>query len=197
MSINTDTNQKRHDRCSGIELLLTEYSAGELDHNQVVVVESHLENCAECRAELAREIYLRGSLADLPVVPCPDRVTESLLDVIDGKVDQPVVASAKPSLSRHWTSFVGWAAAAAAVILILTNPLDTVQTTTDPAAQPQWSEAEIRAARQDLKRSLLLTARYLDHTERSTVKEVFGQTLPESISRSLKTLLITPEGGQG
>lgn len=181
--------------CAAVEILLTEYEARELDPAEVAVVETHLETCAECRAELAREKFLRGTLADLPVVPCPQKVTAKIMAATQ---DQAESAEPQPE-SRRLGRVLSWAAAAAAVVLIMTSPMVGDRSSHDPGqlAVHEFTPEEIQAARQDAQRGLLLTARILNRTERATVKEVFGHTLPESLSRPIKSLINTPEGGQG
>ena len=174
--------------CAAIEILLAEFEAGELDQAEANLVSAHLEICAECRAELAREKFLRGTLSDLPLVACPQRVTENILATVGSR---PESAEPKPR-PRRLNPILGWAAAAAAVVLVMTSPL-----VKDRPSSPEFTPQEIQTARQDAQRGLLMAVRVLNQTERSTVKEVFGQTLPESLSRSIKTIINTPEGGQG
>ena len=198
MSISRKFHGSSAERCAGTEILLTEYCAGELDLAEAALVESHLQQCSACRAERDRELYLREILATLPVVSCPTRVTDAILAKIDQEPSIGEGGRSGAPLSRRWPSFVGWAAAAAALVLLLSSPRDPGRSASEiQTVQPQYSAAEVQAARQDLKRGLLLAARIIDHTERSTVKEVFGHTLPESLTRSIKTLMTTPEGGQG
>ena len=198
-SINTGTTSA----CTAIEILLASHVSGELDLAEKSLVEDHLACCQLCQAELAREIYLRQTLETLPLVKCPPRVTRSLLQEIDHPEANPMNSGAKNSLSRQWTSYLGWAAAAAAVVLLVINPLGSKPedpanaAKTEVAAAESYSPEEIAAAKEDLKRGLLLTAAIINRTERSTVKEVFGEALPNSISRTLKTIMTTPEGEQG
>ena len=174
--------------CAAIEILLAEYEAGELDQVESSLVSAHLEICCECRAELAREKFLRGTLSDLPLVTCPQRVTDGIMAEVEARPD-----SASPDRrARRLNPILGWAAAAAAVVLLMTSPM--VQ---NRNAAPEFTPEEIQSASQDAQRGLMIAIRVLNQTERSTVKEVFGQTLPESLSRSIKTIINTPEGGQG
>ena len=135
-------------------------------------------------------------MADLPLASCPEQVTEKIMAAIGNKSTAAVSPAGK---SRRLNPILGWAAAAAAAVLIVTSPLvsDRSGNTPDQVAVPEFTPEEIQAARLDAERGLLLAARILSRTERSTVKEVFGQTLPESLSRSIKSIINTPEGEQG
>jgi anti-sigma factor RsiW len=193
-----ETNRPENGQCAAVEILLAEYRGGELDRAEAQLVEDHLGQCRACRAELARELHLSDSLGSLPLVKCPQRVTDAILAVVDETESIPAARPVDPPLSRRWTTFVGLAAAAAALVLMLAGPLDNGQPDQKSrAGESVYTQAEVDAARADLKRSLQLTARIINQTERSTVKEVFGHTLPESLTRSIKTLMTTPEGGQG
>lgn len=187
MSTRNPDKSVRAEGCTAVEIQLAEYCAAELDPTEVELVEKHLATCASCRAELARERYLRGQLADLPLVSCPSQVSRRILaEISDDRQAHPSL----PAAAGRRAGLVGGLAAAAAAFLLLFG-------TPDRPAEPEFTQAEITAARQDLKRTLILTARIIDRTERSTVKEVFGHTLPESLNQSLKTLMTTSEGGQG
>lgn len=188
--------------CTAMEILLTEYCAGELDPAEATLLEEHLSACAACRAELAREKYLRGQLDGLPLASCPSRVTDRILAGIEPPAPparQPPSVLTLPA--GRWTAAVGAVAAAAAVVLLLfgtpSDPGREGVLTGGDSAPTAYSEAQIDAARRQAEKSLLLTARILSQAERSTVKEVFGRTLPESLQQSIKLLMTTPEGGQG
>ncbi len=191
--------------CLDFELHLAEYAEGSLSAHQHDLVADHLDHCPMCRAELGRELHLRGELGSLPVEECPARVTRNLLTLVEAE-EGPASAPIRPRTAtwRRINPFLGWAAAAAAAAVLIWAPLqggseaerqaEARLATTAPA---EYSPQEIKAARADLARSLLLTMQVLDRSERSTVKEVFGRTLPRSLSRSLKTVITPPEGGQG
>lgn len=186
------------ERCTAVAIQLTEYCAGELDPQEAAPVREHLALCSACRNELAREQALRQELAGLPLVRCPAHLARRLQAVATGESD-----AQRPDLLHRWSSLVGAVAAAAAVALLLWgNPQASRQdlgpvTATASVQDQVWTKAEIASAREELRLGLLLTARILDQTERSTVKEVLGRTLPRTVNRSLKTLMTPPEGGQG
>jgi anti-sigma factor RsiW len=193
MNTRNPENRPQPESCTATEMLLAEYCAGDLEFAQNKLVEDHLDACPACRAELSRERFLRGHLEELPLASCPDRVTRAIMAEVDGN-GSGTREPALPEPSRRWAGWIGGLAAAAAALLLLvgTPGQDPV-----PGMAPRYTPEEIAAARQDLQRSLLLTARILDRTERSTVKEVFGRTLPESLNQSLKSIITPAEGEQG
>ncbi|MBU0742381.1 hypothetical protein KJ554_08555, partial [bacterium] len=97
-----------------------------------------------------------------------------------------------------WRRAVGALAAAAAVLaLVFAAPWRDRPGGTDVAGAGGWSEQEIRIARGEIRLSLALAARIIEKTERRTVDEVFGHRLPGAVTRSVKTLTSSLEGGQG
>jgi hypothetical protein len=54
---------------------------------------------------------------------------------------------------------------------------------------------EIAAARQDLIRTVTLTARVLDRAGRSTIADVFSERLPAMVAGSLRPLNDPTRGG--
>jgi anti-sigma factor RsiW len=210
-----DKHSRSVHSCLDCELLLPDYADGGLDcriHEQVA---DHLDSCAACRAELGRELHLRGELGSLPVESCPDTVTARIMAAIAEEEDEGAREDWARSAdrSRPWarlTPYLGWAAAAAAAAVLIWGPgPDSLFTTNGvPAGQPPamalsageesvYTADEIAAAREELAQGLVLTMQYLDRTERSTLKEVFGKTLPRSLTSTLKTVINTPEGEQG
>jgi len=174
--------------CRNIELLLADYSAGDLDTGQKADVDGHLSACADCRAELARELDLRHTLAGLPQATCPDRVTTAILAAIDA---EPVAAP-----QRHWLSrgraYIGLAAAVLALAVLLPRGLDLAR----GPAEPTYTAQEIRTARKGATTALLLATQVIDRGERETARRL-GESVPESLTRSLKAITAQGEGGQG
>ena len=175
--------------CREIELQLAEYAADELAPSAANLVADHLVCCRPCRAELARERALLGTLADLPLVACPDRVTTAILAAIE---TEPTRA---PWYRLTWNrpAMTGLAAALALVILV---PLGWHQYTRNPREDQVYSREEIQAARRDATAALLLATRVIDRGERQTARRL-GNSLPETLTKTLKTITARGEGGQG
>lgn len=95
---------------------LTLYALDALDAGERLAIERHLEECSACRAEVERlrdEFALLALSASGPTPP--PRCRERLLDAIR---NEPRHATARPRRrSGVWLNALGWAAAAAAMIV--------------------------------------------------------------------------------
>lgn len=164
------------DACPDIESLLAEFAAEELEAADAERVAGHLAGCTDCRAELDRELRLRGLLASLPVQAGP---------VV------PTAAASAPSRRRErrrWWPLTGGLVAAAVALVLLLPGTRNVATDGDP---------DVATIRRDARTSLALAARILEKSERHTVVDVFGRQLPAAIRGTLPAAAVTPEGGQG
>lgn len=181
--------------CREIEILLTEYAAGDLDPATNDTVRLHLDGCAGCRAELQREFQLRELMGALPVRYLP-------LDVADLAPAPSQVAGTAGRLRR-------WLAPSAAIAAMLALVLLAGRFGPGPDRKPQpalraeapassrWSEQDVERAQDQVEYTLALTARLLKRSEQSTVQEVFGNHLPRAITDSLRKTLSNNEGDQG
>ena len=174
-------------QCTEIELELAAYCSGELDSSARDTVRLHLDECAACRAELGREMELRGALGSLPKAEVPD--------VLEHRIRAATVQATVPFPLRRsrgrLTAGLVLAAASLAIALLV------------PALRPgsgpdrAWTEEEIAAARQDVMYTLALTARVIDRTQKDAVVDVFADKLPRAINDSFKMVKPTTSGGNG
>ncbi len=173
--------------CHDIELELAAYAGGELDPAQQKLVASHLDGCAGCRAELAREMTLRETLGGLPTAIPPVDFDNRIMAAI------PTAGTDSHSWWRQNRLAAGLTAAAAvmAFVFILGNPGQ------DSGPQQTWTDREIAAAREEVMFSLALTARVLDRSQKNVIIEVFANQLPNSVNESLKRIKPTTSGGNG
>ncbi len=182
-------------RCADVELLLTEYAAGDLPVADVARVSGHLESCAACRDELAAEQRLRATLNALPQLSCPVEVSVPE-QVVTGRTERG--RRAGRGEGRHW--LWGGAGLAAAVVLLIvllpSTPPPPPDRIVDSTGRT-WSRTEIETARLEAKWSLALTAKILDRTGRRTVTDIFGRRLPRAVTGSLEKAASIYEGGQG
>ncbi|MCK9996852.1 MAG: zf-HC2 domain-containing protein [Candidatus Krumholzibacteria bacterium] len=174
-------------RCREIEIELAAFAGGELGPTEREQVRCHLNECAECRAELAREMTLRETLGGLPGASSPVN--------LDNRI-RAAVHAAEPDSPSLWSRYrlgtaITIAAAGLALALILPNP------GRGPAPQQSWTDKEIAAAREEVVFSLALTARVLDRTQKSAIIEVFANQLPNSVNESLKLNKPAISGGNG
>jgi len=175
--------------CTLYELKLADYAAGDLQQPDLGVVDTHLEICADCRAELAREMELRTVLGEMPTVACPDSVTQFFGDLLESDV-QP---SVQHNRANWWPAGLGLIAAALLAVLmvpgLLTGPPQPQQVATnDSDISLGFSAAEIAQARHDVIATLAMAAEILDRSRDNTVVNVFGSRLPEAITGSLRPL---------
>ncbi|MEN8007528.1 MAG: zf-HC2 domain-containing protein [Candidatus Krumholzibacteriota bacterium] len=174
-------------RCPEIELELAAFCSGELDPAERKLVQDHLNRCADCRAELAREMNLRATLGSLPRATAPAGLAERILE------DPAPAAEHRSSrrTGRRRLAAMGLAAAGLAAVLLL--PV----LHTGPAPEQTWTDQEIAAARQEVLYTLALTAKVIDRTQRDTVIEIFADKLPHAIDESFKAIKPTTSGGNG
>ncbi len=185
--------------CDRIEILLTSYAAGDLGPDEHAEVERHLVACQGCRGELLRERTLRDTLASMPLIPCPDRVTDAVMAAVDADENRARAAIRRIGFHGRRRAAVGMLAAAAVLALVFVVP-SSERAIVDPVAETSeqtWSEEEILTARGEVRFTLALAARIIEKTEKSTISEVFGQRLPGVVTKSVKTLASSLEGGQG
>jgi Putative zinc-finger len=173
--------------CSKIQLLLTEYSGGDLSSALVERVDAHLTICSSCRAELRREDQLRSLLSELP-----DQAYRG--EAIGPK------STAGPG--RRFLFVAGAAAVLLVAFLVRDFKVPTpVWRQNDQAVAEavasDWTRAELDAAQNELAFSLALTARIIQKSEHDTVQKVFGEKIPRAISGSLNKAINTNQGDQG
>jgi len=181
--------------CHEIELLLTEYAAGELGPRRQNEVALHLAACAGCRAELQREMRLREMLGSLPVQQ-PDPRAVPVTAPAPGRTVVPAGGL------RRWLPATAGIAAVLALVL-LAGRLPTGPVGANRAAAPREtpaaaaSAADLDDAQQQLAYSLHLTARLLQKGERTGFRQAFGDKLPRVLSDSLRKTIYTNQGDQG
>lgn len=98
--------------------VLALYALGSLEGDERSTLEKHLEACASCRHELE---LLRGGLGMLALTTAgarpPARSRQRLMSAIAREPRTPVAVAAPARPRRSWWGAVGWASAAALVLL--------------------------------------------------------------------------------
>lgn len=102
--------------------LLPWYVVDRLDPADRMIVEAHLAECAECRADLAGERRVRDTVADIPIEPVME--TDSGWERLAASLAErpaPVPAADLPriELRRKRPARLGWFLAAQAAVVVL------------------------------------------------------------------------------
>ena len=69
-------------RCSDMQSLLNAFLDGVLSEKEQGRVETHLNDCDECRREVSMQMQTIKALETLPLLPCPDRVVKRIEEAI-------------------------------------------------------------------------------------------------------------------
>ena len=179
--------------CEQIQLQLTEYADGTLGRTETRAVRSHLVSCAECRAEMQRELRLRHLLGSLPLCECPDA---------NGRIVHPAARAGFPGrllvgaglAAVLLVAVLGWPHVRSSEQPVDGRPVDIAATS---GVTTDFTADELAAAQDQLHYSLSLTARIIQRGQRETVQDVFGERLPRVISDSLRKTIHTNQGDQG
>lgn len=192
-------------RCEDISTLLEQYLDGVLRPVEETIVTSHLQDCSACRQEVLRERLLRDSLARLPELPLAPGVRQRLLEATRRWNSWPRIlhrwhpganrAGRRRAPDRFWRRRALPAVAAllaAIALLALWFPRERVAD-----REPSYTQAEILAARQQAKYSLVLALHLVSEAERKTVADLIGRQLPRTIRKSLHKAAPPSRGGEG
>lgn len=175
------------DDCDTCGPELGAYVLGEADEPTRRRVEAHLDGCAACRDELARDRALRAGLSGLPTAPCPDAVTARILAAVENES----TAARRRDRRRLGYGLGGGLLAATVAGLLLLRPGPAPR----EAAPGGYSAEQVAAARREMIETLTLTARVLDRTGRSTLVDVFSDQLPSAVEGALRPLDDPTRGG--
>jgi anti-sigma factor RsiW len=169
-----------------MERELAAYCSGELDPAARDRVRLHLEVCAGCRAELAREREIREVLGSLPRGSFPPELAHR----IEAATWGPAPAAPAAGRRTRLTAALILAAAGLAAALLLPGP----RTAFGP--KQVWTKEEIAEGRREVMFTLALTSQVIDRTRRDAVVEVFADKLPHAIDESFKMVKPTISGGK-
>src|SRR6476469_1519579 len=101
-------------------------------------LEMHLDQCEDCRALYEDLQRIHDAAADLPRLEAPDRAWLQIAGRLrqEGRIHD---ATAAPALGRR--PYVGWLAAAAAVILAVAAAVMLLKPASNPASQTQTAQS--------------------------------------------------------
>ena len=168
--------------CEKIQTQLAEYASGNLPDTLQGIIEEHLLDCQHCQLEFEAELEMHFNLGSLPLVQCPQQVTNNILDEIEEEERR------HRNSGRFWlmgaTTLV-----AAGLALILLMP------TSNPVCPgPSYSQTEIRTATQEAQWALAKVATVINHHESTAFEQVFGQDIPGAVGGSLRKITKNLQG---
>jgi len=127
--------------CTEVGELMQRQLDHDLDEQELTVLMTHLGECKACQSLFERLTLLSGSLEQLPRVTPSISIVDSILPELDAIDRQRAAEAAKPVKSGYWKRWMTAAAsvaAAAAVVLIMTN-LDGANKQVSDLAAPEMS----------------------------------------------------------
>ena len=193
--------------CQEIQLRLDDLRSGQLDADLRRAVLAHLETCAVCRAFYDLDEDLRDELADLPLVACPERVSEGILAQI---ADETQSMKMRPNATRPAHRRTGgttlrprtWLPTAA-LLAAARRAAGRPASGTQPPAVAGIRHAGRLPRRRNHRRlrrrpeGVGAAARIIEQSERTTLQDVLGRQLPGSITGPLRDAFADRQGGRG
>ncbi len=174
--------------CSKTQELLSQYATGELINPVRQQVSTHLQKCSTCRQELDTEMELLTMLGNLPLVSCPELVTDNILKVIEEEERQ------QKTFSSHWPlAATGLLAAGLALILFLPRG-ELMKTPNAVGTSDSYSSLEIQAATNEARFALAKIATVINQKEKNVLERVFAEEIPDAVGASLLQLTKNLQG---
>jgi len=129
-------------RCEDVQQQLKHFAAGDLPVTDRQTVQTHLNECADCRAKLTEIDALAGVLANTPTPPVPSGFASHVMAAARQRQEaQPVAAW---NLLRWWRMASAPMHAAAAAVLIIGLSVGMVMgLTSGPLAAQAETPAEV------------------------------------------------------
>ncbi len=185
-------------QCHKTRSLFGPYLDGELKPRATRRLETHLEVCPECSAELKAEQQVASSLSSLPMMVSPQRVDRKIMERLDEKPGR-----GRSSSRLGWfLGSPGWktvtACAAALVLVLLLVPIEPETPLGTEAAltgdDGHITHQEAYQARQRAKTSLTYVAQLIQNTEKETVNDILSKKLPKAIRSSILRVVPAKKG---
>ncbi len=164
------------------------HALGSLTGDERVALEGHLEGCASCRRELEA---LRGDLSLLSLATAgpkpPARAKQRLMAAIAAEPRRPVAGS-RLARSRSWWGVLGWAAAAAMVLLcvgLLWRNSSLERNVASLRAQFAGQQAEVQQAKEIMATLLDPEAVKVELVAAGSKPQARGKAIYQRRNRSL------------
>jgi len=173
-----------NESCRQVRRKLESLVDGLLSRPESAAIERHLDACPVCRTAAALEQRLKRELEALPRLPCPQRVSDALLDAVKEGEKPRLRRTAWKALFPSWT----WkpALAGGAVLIVALCLSHRFRETAPPP--PVYTEEEVLRAREIVKWSLAYSAQQVQESERSVFREVLNRRLPETVEQAVRAV---------
>lgn len=146
-------NDSRGDNCKDMRELLSAYRDAELDANERPLVEAHLNNCSDCRDELAAVESVVKSLKSLPAATLSRDFSadiESLISRSEADSAKPVQTTEKVVSISKKKPMLWIAAAAAVVMLMVVSYHGTTGGGNEPVVATGGAATQVKTAEKDV-----------------------------------------------
>jgi len=140
--------------CFDVQLELEAYVDGELEPEQVALLERHLAHCSDCRAELARLQTVVEALETWPLVIEPARLTNRIMARVSSRSGASAVAA--PTWPRFRLRWSDLAISLAGGGLVFAAALAWLRLSTTGTAQLQFRQMALRLEMLRLKAQLMM-----------------------------------------
>lgn len=180
--------------CHEIRELFDLFLDGGILRKEKARLKAHLKECPACRALLEEEREVINMFADLPELPCSEKVVQRIEELTVGhKIKSSLLE--KILLQRdpfHWRLVSVSLAASAIIFLFVLHPYLNRK----ESVQVQYTQEEVLKARDQAKWSLAYMANMVSKTEREVVENVLLKDLPKTVRKSIKNAVPIFRGGQ-
>jgi hypothetical protein len=175
--------------CKGVDERLEAFVDGDLSSPQLQALEQHLSRCQRCSAALMRARQIRAELRSLPSFELPDRVVRAASASIG---HESRTRAARATGSRWWRPVPSLAAAAAAIVLVVSlAPWNEPPELPASTADAEQMAAEVRLA-------LAYVGRMANYTERELRdRVVLGDPAVTAVRGVAQAMRWTGAGGGG
>ncbi len=174
--------------CTKIQTLLSQYATEELVNPLRDQVTAHLQQCPACKQESETELALLDTLGSLPLVSCPDQVTQNILDLVETEEKRQYSPN-----NFWWLGAATLVAAGLALILLLPqNQLGTPPRLEDTTET--YTSLEIQSANYEARLALAKVASVINRNEKNAFEQVFGQEIPGAVGGSLLQITKSLQG---
>lgn len=181
------------EQCKKFRDLFEPYLDGGLSKNLLSGFEDHLKNCPDCRKDLAQEKEFDTALRSFPRQSCPAQVTDQIYQkTVHQHTGSGLLhrfKTVRPVFKLSY-ALIG-AASIAAVLLLVFNPVRKNQ----DIKVHNYSQSELKIAREQAKWSLLYVAQNLKKGEKRAVDDVIMDKVPSTIKKAIKKAIPILNGG--